>query len=93
MKDFTNIVDESKQLPLDIDLALLAEGEMIQALVNSDVGKDRLNNSEASGIDPPSRDRVDLMFHGIDQARMETFQFDRERAVPCIRLGQTAGSQ
>ena len=54
MEDFTNIVNQSKQLPLDIDLAFFAKGETIQTLVNPDVGKDLFDDRQTSGIDVPA---------------------------------------
>lgn len=72
MEDFTNIMDQSEQFPLNIDLPFSAKGEAIQTLVNPDVGKDRLHDRQTSGIDLPARGRVDLVFHGIDQVRVVT---------------------
>ena len=44
--DFTNVVDESEQLPLDIDLGFRTEGEVIQPFLYAEVGKDWLHNCE-----------------------------------------------
>ena len=76
MVDFTNIMYQSKQFPLHIDLDFRPYGEVIQALLHADVGKDRLDDRQSSGIDLFALGRVDLGFHLFDQAGLMTFHLD-----------------
>ena len=70
--DFTNIVDESKQLPLDIDLGFRANGEVIQSFLYAEIGKNRLDDRQPPGIDLPAFWGVDAVFHLLDQVGMQT---------------------
>ena len=40
--DFTNVMDESEQLPLDIDLGFRAEREVVQPFLHAEIRKNRL---------------------------------------------------
>lgn len=92
MMDFTNIVDQCKQLPLHIDLGFRAQGKVIQAFLNADIGKDRLDDRQSSGVALFALRRVDLGFHLFDQIGLLTFDFDRQISARCVRLVQTSGS-
>ena len=74
--DFTNVVDESEQLPLHIHLGFRAEGEMIQSLLHAQVGKDWLHDRQAPGVDPPALRGIDPGFHVFDQVGMQTAHLD-----------------
>ena len=65
--DLADIVHQGKQPPLDIHLGFGAQGEVVQTLLDTDIGKDRLNNGQASGIDLFALWCVDLGFHLVDQ--------------------------
>lgn len=43
--DFTNVMDESEQFPLDIHFGSRAESEVIQPFLHADVGKDRFHDT------------------------------------------------
>ena len=42
--DFTNVMNESEQHPLDIDLGFGTEGEMVQPFLHAEIGKNRLHD-------------------------------------------------
>src|SRR5512143_1296207 len=63
---------------------------MIQALLDTDIGKDRLNDSQSSGIDPFALGCIDLGFHLFDQAGLLTLHLDRQISAWCIWLAQTS---
>ena len=42
---------QGKQAPLDIHLGFGADCEVVQAFLDADIGKDRLDNGQSSGID------------------------------------------
>lgn len=65
--DLADIVHQGEQSPLYIDLGFGTQGEAIQSLLNTDVGKHRLDNSQAPGIDPFALRGVYFGFHLIDQ--------------------------
>jgi len=44
--DFTNVVDESEELPLDIDLGFRTDGEVIQPFLHAEIRKDRLHDGQ-----------------------------------------------
>ena len=67
--DFADVVDQGKQSPLDIYLGFGTQSEAVQPLLNADVGKDRLDNPQASGIDLLTLRGVYLCFHFIEQVR------------------------
>ena len=62
-------------------------------LLDTDVGKDRLDNAQPSGIDLLALWSVDLGFHLIDQVRLLLIHLDGEIPARCVWLAQTAGSQ
>ena len=49
--DLADIVNQSEQSPLYIHFPLRAQSEAMHALLHTDVGKDRLNDAQPSGID------------------------------------------
>lgn len=67
--DFADIVHESEQSPLYIHFQFRAEGEALHALVDTDVGKDRFHDPQASGVDLPSLLAIDPGLHRIDQVQ------------------------
>ena len=81
--DFTNVVDESEQLPLDIDLGFRAEGEMIQPFLHAEVGKDRLHDRQAPGVYPLAYRGIDPGLHVFDQVGMQTAYLDGQKAAGC----------
>ncbi len=70
--DFTNVMDESEQFPLDIHFGFRAESEVIQPFLHADVGKDRLNDRQTPGVYFPAFGCVDPGFHLFDQVGMQT---------------------
>ena len=52
--DFTNVVDQGKQLPLHIDFGFRANGEVVQSFLDAEIGKDRFNDRQTPGIDLPA---------------------------------------
>ena len=67
--DFADIVHESEQSPLYIHFQFRAQGEALHALVDTDVGKDRFHDPQASGVDLPSLLAIDPGLHRIDQVQ------------------------
>jgi len=61
--DFTNVVDESEQLPLHIYFGFGAEREVVQAFLDAQVGKDRFHDRQAPGVDLSARKCIDPGFH------------------------------
>ena len=90
--DFTNVVDQGKQLPLDIHLGFRAQGKVIQALVQAEVSKDGLDDRQAPGIDLPALGCVDPGFHLFDQAGIRTIDLDRQKPARGRGLAQTVGT-
>ena len=88
MENFTNIMDQSEQFPLNIHLALFAKGEMVHTFVNSDIGKDRFDNSQTPGVDHPAVRIVDLRLHPFDQIWGLAHHHNGERTVLHIWLAQ-----
>ena len=74
--DFTNVVDESEQLPLDIDLGFRTDCKVVQTFLDAQVGKDRFHDRQASGINLSACGCVDAGFHVLDQVGMQTAYFD-----------------
>ena len=70
MLDFTKVVDQGKQLPLDIHLGFRADSKVVQAFLDAEVGKDWLDDGQTPGIDLFALGRVDPGFHLFDQAGM-----------------------
>ena len=70
--DFTNVVDESEELPLHIDFGFRADREMIQPFLDAEVSKDRLHDRQPPGIDLPAFRCIDPGFHMFDQIGMQT---------------------
>lgn len=48
---FSNIMHQSKQLPLHIHIGFGLYGEVVQALLNAVLGEHRLDNGQTPGID------------------------------------------
>ena len=65
----------------------------MHALVHTDVGKDRLDDRQPSGIDALSFLAVDLRFHLIDQVRLLGIDLNGEVPARSIRLAQTTRPQ
>ena len=73
--DFTNVVDQSEQLPLDIDLGFRTEGKVVQAFLHAEIGKDWLDDGQTPGIDLPACRGVDPVFHLFDQSGLRALYF------------------
>lgn len=65
--DFADIVDQSEQPPLYIHFPFGTEREAVHVLVHTEIGKDRLDNSQPSGIDALALFGVDLGLHFVYQ--------------------------
>jgi hypothetical protein len=65
--DFPDIVHQSEQPPLYIYFPYGTQSEAVHALVDTDVGKDRLDNAKPSGVDTLPQFTIDLRLHLIDQ--------------------------
>ena len=74
--DFTNVMDESEQLPLDIHLGFRTEGEVIQPFLHTEIRKDRFHDGQTPGIDLPAFRCVDPGFHLFNQVGMQTVYLD-----------------
>ena len=74
--DFTNVVDESEQLPLHIHFGFGAEGEVVQPFLDAEIGKDRLHDRQTPGVDLPAFGCIDAGFHLLDQVGMQTAYLD-----------------
>jgi hypothetical protein len=74
--DFTNVVDESEQLPLDIHFGFGAEGEVVQVFLDAEIGKDRLHDRQTPGVDLPAFGCIDPELHVFDQVGMQTAYLD-----------------
>ena len=91
--DFTDIVHQREQPPLYVHFRFRTKRESVQALVDTEVGKDRLNNAQSSGIDSLALLAVDLGFHKINQVRLTRVDLNRKIPARSIRLAQTARLQ
>jgi len=76
--DLADIVDQSEQSPLYIHFQFRAQDESIHAFLHADIGKDRFNDTEASGIDLLALGRVNLGLHLVDQVRWLVIHLDRK---------------
>ena len=88
--DFTNVVDQSEQHPLHIHLGFRPQGEVVQAFLYAEIGKDRFNDRQSPGIDLSAFGCVDAGFHLIDQAGWLTCHLDRQTPAGCVRFAQTS---
>ena len=90
--DFTHVVDESEQLPLDIDLGFRTDGEVVPAFLDAEVGKDRREDGQTPGLDLPAFRCVDPRLDGLDQVGMQTADLDGQKAAGWRGLAQAFGS-
>ena len=79
--DLADVVHQGKQAPLYIHFPFGPQSEAMHALLDTDVGKDRLNDSQASRIDLLSLFSIDLGFHFVDQVRLLGSHRDRKIAA------------
>jgi hypothetical protein len=81
---------KSKQPPLYIHFQLGSQREAVHALLDTDVGKDRLDNAQSPGINALSLFTIDLCLHRIDQVRL--LRIHRNGKIPAGggRFAQTA---
>ena len=93
MEDFTNIIDQGEQFPLHIHLGFGAESEVVQALVNAKIGKDRLDDRQAPGIDRLAVWIIDPGFHTLDQVGRLAVKRHRKRAPGSVQLAQAICAQ
>ena len=91
--DFTNVVDEREQLPLDIDLGFGAEGKVVQTFLDAQIGKDRLHDRQSPGVDLPAFGCIDPGLHVFDQVGLQTAYLDGQEPVRSGGLAQAVGSQ
>ena len=68
--NFTNIMYQSEQSPLYIHFGFGPQREAVHPLLHTDVGKDRLDNAQSSGIDALSLLGVHFCFHLINWIRL-----------------------
>ncbi len=90
--DLADIVNQSEQPPLYIHFQFGTYSEAVHALVHTDVGKDRLDKAQPSGIDLLSLFGIDLCLHLVDQVGL---RIHRDGKIParCGCLAQTARLQ
>jgi len=69
MRQLLDVVHQAEELPLRIDLLPPAQGEAIQPLVVTQVGKHRLHRGEASAVEPSASFGVDGPLHALAVAR------------------------
>lgn len=62
----------------------------MHAFMETDVGKDRLDNAEPPGVDLPALLAIDLRFHLIDQVGRQVLDRNGQIAANGICLSQTA---
>ena len=74
--DFTNVMDESEQHPLDVNLGFRTEREMVQPFLHTEIRKDRLHDRQAPGVDLSARRCIDPGFHLLDQVGRGTVHLD-----------------
>lgn len=65
---------------------------MVQPFLHTNIGKDRLNDCQPSGIDRPAMRIIDLCFHLLDQTEFLLLHLDGQIPAGCIRFAQTLGS-
>ncbi len=63
MGQFLEVMDETVEEPLELDLPLAAIGEAIEPFVAAQVGKDRFDDGEAAAVDAAAFGLVDLVPH------------------------------
>ena len=90
--DFTNIVDQSEQLPLHIHLGFRPQGEMIQVLLHTDISEYRLDNAQTSGVDSLALFGIDLCLHRIEQIGWLRTHWHGKISARCGWLAQTTCS-
>ena len=88
--DLTDIVYQSEQPPLYIHFQFGTQSEAVHALVHTDVGKDRLDNAQSSGVDLLSLFGIDLSLHRIDQVGLLRIHWDGKIPARGRWFGQTA---
>ena len=74
--DLADIMYQSEQSPLYIHFQFGPESEAVHALLDTDVGKDRLDDSQPSGINTLALFGIDLGLHRIDQVRRLTLDLN-----------------
>ena len=74
--NLADIVNQSEQPPLYIHFQFGAEREAVHVLLHTDVGKDRLDNTQTSGIDALSLLGVYLCFHLINWIQLLGIHLD-----------------
>ena len=62
---FLHIKYHAVEHPLNIDLDFAPESKVVQSLLSSDIGKDRLHNSHALRIYIATLITIDLFMHGL----------------------------
>ena len=68
--DLADIVYQSEQSPLYIHLGFGTQSEAVHVLLDTDIGKHRLDNAQAFCIDLFSLGGIYLGLHLIDQVRL-----------------------
>ena len=88
--DLPDSVDQRIQTPLDIHFAFGAQGEAVHPLVDTEVGKDRFNDPQPSGVEALPLFAIELRLHLIDQ--VPWLALHRNGKIPArgARLAQTA---
>ena len=93
MRQLLDVVDQTEELPLRIDLLLAAQREPIEPLVVSDVAEHGFYGGEAPAIEHASALRIDGLLHEVRVARLAArLLFTEEADLPGLcrfRLSQT----
>ena len=65
VRQLLDVMDETEELPLRIDLLLTTQREAIESLVVSDVSKHRFNGRKALPVQGPAFRTIDRPFHEV----------------------------
>jgi hypothetical protein len=63
VQDLLYVMDQAVHQPLDIYFDLSPQSEPVQALVNPDIGKNRLSDGQSLGVDFASLLSCDFLYH------------------------------
>ena len=61
-----DVVHDTEQLPLSVDLVFSSEREAVQSKARGDVAEHRLHRAQPSSVDMSSLWAVDLALHAVD---------------------------
>src|SRR5712691_365517 len=91
MRQLLDVVHQTEELPLRIDLGLSSQREAVEPLVVADVAKHRLHSSEALAVARATLGRIDEISHplGVTLGRARRLALE-ERHLPCLGFLRSA---